>query len=51
MHKKVQAATVAAALTTIVVGVLHRCHIELTPAEQGAITTLIVAGAGWLKKA
>lgn len=51
MHPKVQAATVAAAVTTIVVGVLHRFHVELTPAEQGAITTILVAAAGWFKAA
>lgn len=51
MHKKVQAATLAAAVTTIIVAVLHRLHVELTPVEQGSITTLLVAAAGWLKVA
>lgn len=50
VHPKVGAAAVAAAVTTLLVAVLHRVGVELSDAEQGALTTLFVAAAGYVKR-
>lgn len=51
VHPKVTAATLAAAVTTVICAVLSRVGIDLTPAEQGAVTTLLAFAAGYLKAA
>lgn len=51
VHPKVTAATLAAAVTTIIVAVLSRVGVDLTPAEQGAVTTLLAFAAGYVKAA
>lgn len=49
VHKKVQAATLAAAVTTVIVAILSRVGVELTDVEQGALTMLLVFAAGYVK--
>lgn len=49
VNPKVGAAAVAAAVTTLLVAVLSRVGVELSDAEQGAVTTLLVFAAGYLK--
>ena len=48
--RKVTAATLGAAVTTLIVGVLHRLGVDLTAVEQGALTTLVVFGAGYVRR-
>lgn len=48
VNPKVTAATVTAAITTLVVGVFD---LDLSAEEQGALTTLLVFAAGFLKRA
>lgn len=42
------AATIGAALAVLVLGVLRRVNVELTPDETGAVTVLVVAGVSAL---
>lgn len=51
VHPKVAASALAAAVTTIIVAVLSRAGVDLTPAEQGAVITLLAFAAGYVKGA
>jgi hypothetical protein len=47
VNPKVTAATLAAAITTLAVGVFN---LDLSAEEQGALTTILVFAAGFLKR-
>jgi uncharacterized membrane protein YjjP (DUF1212 family) len=48
-EKKVTAATLAAAITTIVVWILHSAaHVDIPPEVSAAIATVLVGVAGYL---
>jgi hypothetical protein len=50
VNPKVTAATAAAALSILAVGALHRVGVELSDTEQGALATVFVFAAGYVKR-
>jgi len=49
-NKKVQAGTLASALTTLIVGIAHMCGVEVPPEVAGAAATLVFALTATLVK-
>jgi hypothetical protein len=49
VHPKVTAATVAAAVSILLTGLLSRLGVDLSDAEQGAVATVLVFAAGYAK--
>lgn len=48
LHPKVASIGFAGALSTIIVGLLHRAHIEIQADEVAALTMVITAIIAWL---